>query len=209
VSSQRAPAEGNLCWGRPRGPTRHHCGTLRPYPIAMREIVIDTETTGLDPLNGDRIVRGDAGAARRDAKILVKISMFLRLVRGPREGADRSLRGRIDAERGEALHRREVGEPPCGAAAGEDRDEVDGLGDEGARHRDDGFLDKLIEAAQRADRGAGVSGFLPVRLRALVRREHVRLVTKTDCDYRHRSVDLGTLWDGWRSQAANKSDRQL
>jgi DNA polymerase-3 subunit epsilon len=29
---------------------------MRRFAIAMREIVIDTETTGFDPLNGDRVV---------------------------------------------------------------------------------------------------------------------------------------------------------
>ena len=47
---------------------------------------------------------------------------------------------------------------PLRAAAGEDRDEIDGLGDQGARDRDDGFLDELLEPAQRADAGAGVDG---------------------------------------------------
>ena len=43
-------------------------------------------------------------------------------------------------------------------AAGEHRDDVDGLGDQGARNGDDGFLDELLEPAQRADAGAGVDG---------------------------------------------------
>jgi len=33
---------------------------------------------------------------------------------------------------------------------------VDGLGDEGARHSDDGLLHELLETAQGAERGAGV-----------------------------------------------------
>ena len=52
----------------------------------------------------------------------------------------------------------EFGEPARGAAAGEHGDDVDGLGDQRARHGDDGFLDELLEAAQRAERGAGVDG---------------------------------------------------
>jgi hypothetical protein len=44
------------------------------------------------------------------------------------------------------------------AAAGEHGDEVDGLGDQRARDGDDGFLDELLQAAQRAERGAGVDG---------------------------------------------------
>ena len=51
---------------------------------------------------------------------------------------------------------RELGEPAGGAAAGEDGDQVDGLGDQRARHGDDGFLDELLEAAQRAERRTGV-----------------------------------------------------
>ena len=49
-------------------------------------------------------------------------------------------------------------EPAVGAAAGENGDDVDGLGDQRARHGDDGFLDELLEAAQRAERGAGMDG---------------------------------------------------
>ena len=50
----------------------------------------------------------------------------------------------------------EFGEPSGGAAAGENGDDVNGLGDERARDRDDGFLDELLEPAQRADRRSGV-----------------------------------------------------
>ena len=52
----------------------------------------------------------------------------------------------------------ELGEPALGAAAGEHGDEIDGLGDQRARDGDDGFLDELLEPAQRAERGAGVDG---------------------------------------------------
>ena len=52
----------------------------------------------------------------------------------------------------------ELGEAALGAAAGEHRDDIDGLGDQRARHGDDGFLDELLEPAQRAERGAGVDG---------------------------------------------------
>ena len=53
---------------------------------------------------------------------------------------------------------REFGEPAIGATAGQDGDDVDGLGDQGARNGDDGFLDELLEAAQRAERRAGMKG---------------------------------------------------
>ena len=42
------------------------------------------------------------------------------------------------------------------AVADEHGDEVDGLGQQRARDRDDGLLDELLHAAQRAERGAGV-----------------------------------------------------
>jgi hypothetical protein len=62
----------------------------------------------------------------------------------------------VVAVRAEPFDAGEFGEPARGAAAGEDGDEVDGLGDQRARDGDDGFLDELFEAAQRADGGAGV-----------------------------------------------------
>ena len=43
-----------------------------------------------------------------------------------------------------------------GAATGEHGDDVDRLGDEGAGHGDHGFLDQLLQAAERAERRAGV-----------------------------------------------------
>ena len=41
----------------------------------------------------------------------------------------------------------EFGEPARGTAAGEDGNEVDGLGDQRARDCDDGFLNELFEPA--------------------------------------------------------------
>jgi len=48
--------------------------------------------------------------------------------------------------------------PSVRTAAGEDGDHIDGLRDQRARHSDDGFLDKLFEAAKRAECGAGMNG---------------------------------------------------
>src|SRR5579885_3033644 len=50
----------------------------------------------------------------------------------------------------------ELGETARGAAAAQHGDEIDGFGDQRARDRDDGFLDELLETAERADGGAGV-----------------------------------------------------
>src|SRR5689334_10296780 len=61
----------------------------------------------------------------------------------------------------EAFDAGELGKTARRAAATQHGDEVDGLGDERARHGDDGFLDELLEAAQRADRGACVDGADP------------------------------------------------
>ncbi len=41
----------------------------------------------------------------------------------------------------------EFGKAPLRAASGKDGDDVYGLGDQGARDGDDGFLDELLEAA--------------------------------------------------------------
>ena len=50
----------------------------------------------------------------------------------------------------------EFGKPPATTIADENRDEVDRLGEQRPRHCDDGFLDELLHAAHRAERGAGV-----------------------------------------------------
>ena len=52
----------------------------------------------------------------------------------------------------------EFNQPAGRAASSKNGDEVDCLGNQGARDGDDGFLDELFEAAQRADAGAGVNG---------------------------------------------------
>ena len=52
----------------------------------------------------------------------------------------------------------EFGKAAFAAAPAQNRDEIDGLGDQRAGDGDDGFLDELLEAAQRAERGAGVDG---------------------------------------------------
>ena len=52
--------------------------------------------------------------------------------------------------------RGELGQAAIGAAPGKDGDDIDGLRNQGTRDGDDGFLDELLQSAQRADRGAGV-----------------------------------------------------
>lgn len=58
----------------------------------------------------------------------------------------------------EALNAGEFGEAARCAAAGEHGDEINRLRDQGARDGDDGFLNELLHAAERADGGAGVDG---------------------------------------------------
>ena len=48
----------------------------------------------------------------------------------------------------------EFGKPAGRASAGQHGDDVDGLRDQGARHRDDGLLNELLKPAQGAERGA-------------------------------------------------------
>src|SRR5687767_4775499 len=58
----------------------------------------------------------------------------------------------------EALHGSEFDQPAGGTAAGEHSNDLDGLGDQRTWHGDDGFLNELLEAAQRAEGCAGVQG---------------------------------------------------
>lgn len=64
----------------------------------------------------------------------------------------------VVAVRAEAIDAREFGEPALRATTSEDSDEVDGLGDQRPWDGDDGFLDELLEAAQRTDPCAGMDG---------------------------------------------------
>src|SRR3990167_7641309 len=50
----------------------------------------------------------------------------------------------------------ELGQAPSGAVTDQHGDDVDGLGDECARHGDNALLDQLLHAPQRSDRGSGV-----------------------------------------------------
>jgi hypothetical protein len=52
----------------------------------------------------------------------------------------------------------EFDEAPGSAAAGEYGDDVDGFGDQGAGHRDDGFLDELLKAPEGTCSGPSVDG---------------------------------------------------
>ncbi len=58
----------------------------------------------------------------------------------------------------EAVDGREFGEAPLATAALQNGDDIDGLGDQRARHGDYGFLNELLETAQRPERRAGVNG---------------------------------------------------
>lgn len=56
----------------------------------------------------------------------------------------------------ESAHLGEFGKAPPGAVAHKHGDDIDGFGDQRARHGDHTFLDKLFEPPQRAKRRAGV-----------------------------------------------------
>lgn len=56
----------------------------------------------------------------------------------------------------EAGDLREFGEATSGAIADQHSDDIDCLGDQGARHSDDAFLDELLHAPQRAECRSGV-----------------------------------------------------
>ena len=64
----------------------------------------------------------------------------------------------VVAGRCQARDAGELDETALATAAGEDGDEVDGLGDERAGDGDDGFLNQLLEPAERAESAAGVDG---------------------------------------------------
>ena len=64
----------------------------------------------------------------------------------------------VVAVRSEPFDAGEFGKPSIGAAAGEHGDEIDRLGDQRARDGDDGFLDQLLEPAERAECRAGMDG---------------------------------------------------
>ena len=58
----------------------------------------------------------------------------------------------------------EFNQPAGRAASSKNGDEVDCLGNQGARDGDDGFLDELFEASQRANAGTGMDGADPARV---------------------------------------------
>ncbi len=64
----------------------------------------------------------------------------------------------------EAADGREIDEATLRATAGQHGDDVDGFGNHRSRHGDDGFLDKLLKAAERAERGAGMDGANAARM---------------------------------------------
>ena len=64
----------------------------------------------------------------------------------------------VIAVRTKALDTSKLSEPPIGAAACQHSDELDRLGDQRTRHRDDGFLDQLLHPAERTQRRARMNG---------------------------------------------------
>ena len=64
----------------------------------------------------------------------------------------------VVAVRPQTLDAGKFGKPTRGTASGEDGNKVDGLGDQRARDGDDGFLDELFKATQRANACAGMDG---------------------------------------------------
>src|SRR5215207_10370988 len=64
----------------------------------------------------------------------------------------------VVAGRAKALHGGELGEPARRATPGEDRNDLDGFGNERSGHGHDGFLDELLEATERTYGRARVQG---------------------------------------------------
>ena len=74
------------------------------------------------------------------------------------------MRDAVVAVRPQPLDTGKLGQPARGTAPGKDGNKVDSLGDQGARDSDDGFLDELLEASQRANAGTGMDGADPARM---------------------------------------------
>ena len=81
--------------------------------------------------------RDDSDGRRRNAYAIMAVSC--------RRGGRSRRSGRDPSTRASSVSRR------AAAAAGEDGDELDGLGDQRARDGDDGLLDELLEPAERAE----------------------------------------------------------
>jgi hypothetical protein len=64
----------------------------------------------------------------------------------------------IVAIRIEVLNDRQIGDTALAASPGQHRNNINGLGDQGAGHGHNRLLYKLLEPSQRSDRGAGVDG---------------------------------------------------
>ena len=80
----------------------------------------------------------------------------------------------------EAGDESEFGEAAFAAAAAQHRDEIDGLGDQRLGDGDDGFLDELFEAADRAERRAGVDGADPAGMAGAPGLEQVQRLGAAD-----------------------------
>ena len=74
------------------------------------------------------------------------------------------MRDGVIAVRPQPIDAGEFDQPAGRAASGKNGDEVDCLGNQGARDGDDGFLDELFEASQRANTGTGMDGADPARM---------------------------------------------
>ncbi len=74
------------------------------------------------------------------------------------------MRDAVVAVRSQPFDAGEFGQPGARNRAGKDGNKVDGLGDQGARDRDDSLLDELFKAAQRADAGTRMDSADPARM---------------------------------------------
>ena len=72
-----------------------------------------------------------------------------------------------------------------GAAPGKDGDDVDGFGDQRTRDGDDGFLNELLEPAQRSNRGARMNGADTARMTRAPGLEQIERLCTTDLPNRN------------------------
>ena len=68
------------------------------------------------------------------------------------------MRDAVVAVRPQPFDAGKLGQPARGTAPGKDGNKVDGFRDQSARDRDDGLLNELFKATQRADAGARMDG---------------------------------------------------